>query len=675
MTQQEHTTPDGLIPKLDFGQPERLPTATLPLRQLPTSDDDGEHHHVEEPQHLIQHPETRPWEFLPVYILLPFAFLFVVTVFPRLSVPFELEWNEGQSAEQAWRFAKGLPVYAGPEGGWVPYMYAPLYHMLHAALMKLTGIWSLSIARLISLLSTIATVMAILMIVHDRTRRLVPALTAALLYFAYFKPTGFWYDIARVDSLACALAAWGMFCTLRRDVSFSSAMAGLLLLLLGTFAKQTVAPIALFCALALIPRQPRAFLLGSAAICFITANFLFWFMRSGNDEFLHYTIRNAIRHNSSADVFFPSSMQPLQLLEKIPEAERALLSARITAYRHEWLNGAPPRIWTELGRHVWLLLPLAALWLLLPLTHRRAPAGWLYLIPALILAWGGIGGYMKNGGYMNNFMPLFLALCIITGFAMEETRSRLFPRRPALFTLAITALLLLQVVQPWNFPSITDGPSNWAVIKTFPREQRDAMWRYVNSLREPAQNIDTSDVTTAMRYSFHAGRFCEAGLPWLPQAQWPAPESRRVFDTLIAWLQAKADAKEPVWLLHHQWYGILTGHPIALNPDMVRCAQYAGDPYPREQSQPLRLQQFKWLIIDSPSVINDWLPGEMKPEISERYEVFGPLTFLEEAGGSEALRPVTGAEKWPMTILRLRNFDGEVGTVPTATLARDAGIE
>src|SRR5690606_224762 len=50
----------------------------------------------------------------PALVLAPYALLFLITALARVGSPVELEWNEGQTAEQALRFARGEPLYPAP---------------------------------------------------------------------------------------------------------------------------------------------------------------------------------------------------------------------------------------------------------------------------------------------------------------------------------------------------------------------------------------------------------------------------------------------------------------------------------------------------------------------------------------------------------------------------------
>lgn len=607
-----------------------------------------------------------PWvHWLPLLPVLVFLPLFLVTALPRLLVPFELEWNEGHSAEQAWRFARGMPLYPAPEEGWVPYMYAPLYHVLHGGLMALTGVYTLAWGRVISLVSALFLAFSIFAIVHDRVRRTAPALAAALLFFAYYKPTGFWYDIVRVDSLAFALAGWGMYFTLKRHPRPWQAVAGLLLLALATWAKQTNGVIAVICAGWLLFRRPAPVILTSLAIALLTVNAAFLFMRGGSDWFLKYVYTNAVRHPGMPHVYFPGYLHPSAFLEQVPNPGSWL--SRAVAYVRLSLGGEPAQVWSLGLRHAWLPLLAVPAWLVLSVVRGRLPRGWFCLVPCVAMVVLALESYAKFGGYINNFMSVYMAVCILFGLSLGGLSSLWRGRwwRVSVPVVAAVALAL-QVVQPWNIPAAADREANWQIASGMPHgERRDELEEWVRHLareleaREAGRPApDPPGVSRATRLRHRAGRIAHAGLLWFPSHQWPAPESREVFEGLLHWLVEKRAEGHDVLVMHHQWYGLLAGHPMGMNIDMVRCAHWAGDPIPAGFLADLRNGRWPYIILDKDRIEWEWMAGNVGEVIAANYTRSGTLPPISGAENPGAMMPVTGADMRPRSVWRHNSLGG-----------------
>ncbi len=516
--------------------------------------------------HRRLHRVARRIDWALVAMVAPFYVLFLMTTIGRFTVPFELEWNEGHSAEQALRFAQGLPLYPAPETDcWVPYMYAPLYHWLFGGILAITGNLSLVWGRLISILATCATGVGIGWTVRNVTRHSAAAWFAGLLYFAFFAPTGFWFDIARNDALAFGLCVWGMGLTLGRGLRPWQIAAGFGCFILGALAKQTVGPVAIVCAGILLLRGDRTARWMTMLTILLGINLLIIYTRTGNEWFWKYVVTNAGNHLSDWNVLIPQ-------------------------------NGAPPKIWVEGLRFVaWLAVPILA-WLVASLAKRRRLRGGLFLLPVGLLALGAVGGYAKFGGYINNFLPMFLGVSLITGLAYAGLARSLCGGWRFMLPFFMICLMILQIFQPG--------------FKT--------------------------------------------GLLYKPQAQWPDPESMRAYEALMTWLRERRDADEEVWVFHHQWYGIQTGHPTGPNVDMVRCATYAGDLVPHCFDEILESGEYKWLVMDSTDIQYEWLAPGIDMLIMEYYEPVGVIPGYETLSW-KALGPVTGAPVRPQMIYQRRD--------------------
>jgi len=123
----------------------------------------------------------------------------------RFCFPFDLEWMEGGSLQHVRRVLAGQPLYTAPSLDWTPFIYTPLYWYVSAVVAKLLGA-ELFALRLVSIAATALTLSALCLSVRRGGSR-VASLLSAGLFAATFRAGGAWFDIARPDMLACALAA------------------------------------------------------------------------------------------------------------------------------------------------------------------------------------------------------------------------------------------------------------------------------------------------------------------------------------------------------------------------------------------------------------------------------------------------------------------------------------
>jgi hypothetical protein len=143
-----------------------------------------------------------------IYILL-FAGIAVL----RLLYPYEVEWNEGAVLDHAIRILDGKPIYAAPSIEFAAFIYTPVYYYLTALIMKVLGISMLG-GRLISLISTIITALLIGHISQKETRSPLLGFSSAALYIAFYRETGYFYDIVRMDALALLFAIAALYSVL-----------------------------------------------------------------------------------------------------------------------------------------------------------------------------------------------------------------------------------------------------------------------------------------------------------------------------------------------------------------------------------------------------------------------------------------------------------------------------
>ena len=85
-----------------------------------------------------------------------FAAAYLVVALARIRYSFDIDFLEDAELIKAWRLAQGLPVFLPPNADFVPSVYTPLYGLLSAGLLKLSGVGYVSI-RLLSFVATLTT--------------------------------------------------------------------------------------------------------------------------------------------------------------------------------------------------------------------------------------------------------------------------------------------------------------------------------------------------------------------------------------------------------------------------------------------------------------------------------------------------------------------------------------
>ena len=184
-----------------------------------------------------------------------FILLFLYTSLRRVGYPFSYDQVEGGMVTSVWRVAHGYPLYTKPTLDFVPYLYAPLYFYLAAALTKVVGAGYASL-RLVSILGTLGTFGVIYALIHAETRSRLAGLAGAGLYAACYYPLQGWFDIGRVDSLFMFLFLLAIYCTRRAPI-----LLAVLVWLIAFQTKQTILPVAVL-VLCADWQRPRRMLLG-----------------------------------------------------------------------------------------------------------------------------------------------------------------------------------------------------------------------------------------------------------------------------------------------------------------------------------------------------------------------------------------------------------------------------
>lgn len=141
--------------------------------------------------------------------------IFLVFAF-RIFYPYQLEWMEGGEIEHIIRLLEGKCIYCPPSLDFIPYIYTPLFYYIGIPFLKIFGTGFYSI-RIVSILAFILLLITTYAIVFKATNNRFWSLVAVgFLAFSY-STTGFWYDVARVDTVANLFMLLSFFFLLEED--------------------------------------------------------------------------------------------------------------------------------------------------------------------------------------------------------------------------------------------------------------------------------------------------------------------------------------------------------------------------------------------------------------------------------------------------------------------------
>ena len=343
----------------------------------------------------------------------------------RVGYPFELEWLEGDEFHHALRILHGRSWYPAPSLDFFPEIYPPGYPAICAPLLAVWG-GSLTAMRVVSLLATLAALAAMVWTVRRQTGSMLWGLVSAGLFLAAYDACGAWFDVARADMLALALALVGVALAAGTNARPLAAVA---FLALSTLVKQTSIPL----------------LAGTVAV------WLVWDWRRGlralGAAILWLGVPVALLQWQSAGWFW---FYTVSLASTIP---------------HHWSQVAS--FW---GRDVPALAGLA-----LPVVvaacadlrrRERRRRLELWLLPAALLI--SLAGRINPGGFTNNLLPAAAFLALATGFGLDVLARAGHRLRPVLWlaqALVLAQFLVLRHDFAADCPRPADVAAGWAVVE------------------------------------------------------------------------------------------------------------------------------------------------------------------------------------------------------------------
>jgi len=310
-------------------------------------------------------------------------FLFIAL--SRITYPFTLEWMEGGSFVQVSRILARQPLYVRPSFEFIPQIYPPVYFYISALVDTLLGNGFLSL-RLVSIISTLGILYLIFILVRQQTKSHLAGILAAGLFCGTYQLSGYWFDIARVDSLALAFLLLSVFLLLK-DKPTASLLGGIFLAL-SCFTKQTMLIVAVVLAIYCIlpPRRNNIIFIGTALLGYLGGTLLLDWLHEG--WYSYYIFHLPGRHrfipkvanllSSTNEIFFTEIVKPILFAASIGMLYLLIFPDRKGLLEDKPVNSA----WQK--RTAWVLVLIAGL----------LAIGSLFYLASLPSDTGGlIGGY------------------------------------------------------------------------------------------------------------------------------------------------------------------------------------------------------------------------------------------------------------------------------------------
>ncbi len=169
---------------------------------------------------------------------LAFTLAYLLTALLRVFYPYDLDFIEDSMLMESLRFAEGKSVFGPLNAEFNPLVYMPVYPWLGGALTRWVGPGLVPL-RLLSLAATLGTTSLVYWIARREGGQRWVAIGCAGLFLGGYRINGFWYELARVDSLFVVLALGGLAAGVYAGDSSRRWVLSAALLAAAFFTKQT----------------------------------------------------------------------------------------------------------------------------------------------------------------------------------------------------------------------------------------------------------------------------------------------------------------------------------------------------------------------------------------------------------------------------------------------------
>ncbi|HVT90274.1 MAG TPA: hypothetical protein VHD56_15590 [Tepidisphaeraceae bacterium] len=415
-------------------------------------------------------------------LLVTAVFLAALTYKPvaqRLAAPFPLSPWESTIVRDGWRVSNGESIYVLPDRGPATHMYGPLVTYISGTVFRLTGP-SICVPRGVAFVFAMLTVIAFPLVLlrgvdwsfgNSCLRLFVAAMT-----FAQFFRCRALYAEARPDAAAAffALAAIAILFMAHKNRSVFWLSMGTIAAVIGFFFKQTAAAAALVPVVAVVCLRPKPFkaqllmslVPGTTLVLAIFLMRFFWYPG-------YYYLIEVPRSFSLQQGLSMQVLYYLVLCNK-------------------------------------LFIVVTAIWLIQLLRKNQASFVrtqdkfvWSF---AAVIVLGGVAwlGFVKHGGAINSFMPVFLAMAAFAAISLLHAKEWLRHMKFSWWAGALVAFGIGAIF----LSDLQSIPRVWVLASTKTLIQGDTNYRRViaRASELPGTVICFDDPTIPLLASGYIGR-------------------------------------------------------------------------------------------------------------------------------------------------------------------------
>ncbi len=361
-----------------------------------------------------------------------YSFYFFLIMLTRTKINFILGPFEDYFLQAFYQYKNGKPIYAFPTIDYVAQIYGPFYLYLSKLLISFSQI-NLPNIRLVSVISNISLPVVFFFILRSISRvemakfkTVLATLLFSGLYFVSYDFTGYWLDLAKVDSL---LNFWILLSILIYIWILKSEVNFRLLLLLFAFAWVCSEFIFIKQSLLVLPFLyfVLIFFFKNRKVAFVYL-FFYLFLQS-------FLLWNEIRELDNYYLFFNfilPSLHPLSERYFLKEVLILIIPQFILICAFEIITFNKIKFqFDKYWRHI---------------LNERVYYSLILIFLSLISI--GILGRMKHGGFVNSFLYAYCVLTAISVFLLyfhwETISNFLMLSQFALFALLLLQFKLLQ---------------------------------------------------------------------------------------------------------------------------------------------------------------------------------------------------------------------------------------
>lgn len=352
---------------------------------------------------------------------------FLAVALARLRYPYDLEWMEGGQLVQSYEIMAGRFPYGPPSADYIPFPYQPLYSAVVAALGWLFGL-SLPVARSVSIVSTLACAALVGRSVWRETGARSYGFLAGATVLSLYGVIGFWFDLARVDSLFMALLIGCLYAARYIESPWRSCLASAALFVLAYKTKQLALPFFVLIVPLLLAKKPRA------ALAFVLFVFLalaidWWLSQRASGGWFSFYVNDVPRgqpYEFARFVHFP----------RVIASQIPVLAALVAVACWRLLRD---RSWNAALRGTWTLATI---------------------LGALVT----LAAWARPGGYANNLMTTYL-FAVIPAFVELHRIASAAGSQGRLLLYSALALQLLRL--GYNPVRQVPGPADYAAGEAF----------------------------------------------------------------------------------------------------------------------------------------------------------------------------------------------------------------